>query len=654
MRHLFRSRKILIAVSLILLLFLIAAIVLYLAYGASLKQSLYQGTSISFLQPLTPDKSTTSFEQFSHRIDEIFWVRIVLGFPLTLLFAILVVLVLKRLFRLIEPETLPPQGSASTASVVPLGAAFLVYSICTVLFFYPSFASLGSTLIGIPEDNMQTLWVLWYGNEVFAHHSGSILATDMIYYPEGTSLLYHAFTFYNLFLSFLLRQFMSVIATYNVLMLSTFVLSGLGAFMLIRYLTRSNWLSLVGGFIFAFNPWHFVRSLHHLNLAAMQFIPFFVLYFIKSVREGRKRDLILALLFFLLNALCSWNYMIFCLYFMALGYIYLAIRRHRIWLKDVATRIIVVAAGGFLALSPWLVPMMLTGLKTSGMAGEGHAWLVGDLAGFLIPYRYHLLSQVGIIDMINSTYTGNVWESTVYLGLVALLLIAFTYRKLRSVAAKYIIGGLSFMILTMGAHIHLLGKTIPVSLPYRFIAAIPFLSAIRAPGRNVVFVYLFLAILVTLALGQLLRSVSSRRKGIILVSVISLLLFADYFTVCRNYYKPQLPACYQSLERTGERYGILDLPSGYGEVDRYMLYQTYHHIPIVQGWTSRRIGSTLIDRLELNDLARQKAQLTSARVKYVVIHKNLVTPGRPPHPEEYRNRYRRYYEDSTTVVWQVY
>jgi hypothetical protein len=535
-----------------------------------------------------------------------------------------------------------------------MSVALLTYTGCTLLFFYPGLKDFSGTLIGPPEDNLLSFWGFWWAYEAIFHHAGSLASTNFLFYPEGTSLLYHAFTFYNLWLTFLLRQFMSIIAAYNLLMLSTFVLSGLGAFLLIRYLTRSNWIALVGGFIFAFNPWHLVRSLHHLNLAALQFIPFFVLFFIKAVRTRRMRDMILALVFFLLNALCSWNYLIFCLYFMGFGYIYLAIRRHRIWLKDVALRIVTIAVGGFIFLSPWLVPMMLTGLKSPGMAGEGHAWLVGDLAGFLVPYKYHLLSKVGIIDTINSTYTGNVWESTVYLGLVAVLLIAFTYRRIRSSAAKYVIGGLSFMILTMGAHIHVLGKTIPVSLPYRFIAAIPFLSGVRAPGRNVVFVYLFLAILVSLALTQVLRSASSRRTRIIVVSVVSLLLFADYYTVCRNYYTPQIPACYAALEKTGEQYGILDLPSGYGEVNRYMFYQTYHHLPIVQGWTSRRIGRTLIDTLDLNNLEHQKAQLTSSRVKYVVIHKNLVTPGRPPHPEEYQNWYSRFYEDSTTVVWQVY
>ncbi len=654
MRRLSRSQKILIAISLILLLFLIAAIVLYLGYGNSLKQSLYQGTSISFLQPLTPDRSTTSFEQFSNRIDEVFWVRIVLGLPLTLLFVVLMLLLLRKLFAQIQPEPLQTTISEPANGLKMAIVALLVYTGCTLLFFYPSLKNFSGTLIGPPEDNLQSFWGFWWAYEAIFHHAGTLSYTNMLYYPEGTSLLYHSLTFYNLWLTFLLRQFMSIIAAYNLLMLSTFVLSGLGAFMLIRYLTRSNWLALVGGFIFAFNPWHLVRSLHHLNLAAEQFIPFFVLFFIKAVRSRRKSDLILALVFFLLNALCSWNYMIFCLYFMAFGYIYLAVRRHHIWLKDVAVRIVVVAAGGFVFLSPWLVPMMLTGLKASGMAGEGHAWLVGDLVGFMVPYRLHLLSRLGIIDTINSSYTGNVWESTVYLGLVALLLIAFTYRQIRSVAAKYIIGGLSFMILTMGAHIHVLGKTIPVSLPYRFIAAIPFLSSIRAPGRNVVFVYLFLAILVTLALSYLLRSASSRRKGLIVVSLISVLLFADYYTVCRNYYTPQIPTCYSALEKTGEQYGILDLPSGYGEVNRYMFYQTYHHLPIVQGWTSRRIGRTLIDSLDLNDLGHQKAQLTSSRVKYVIIHKNLITPGRPPHPEEYQNWYRRFYEDSTTVVWQVY
>ncbi len=107
------------------------------------------------------------------------------------------------------------------------------------------------------------------------------------------------------------------------------------------------------------------------------------------------------------------------------------------------------------------------------------------------------------------------------------------------------------------------------------------------------------------------------------VSIVALLLL-DYSFIHDTTTTVSAPACYEMMEHGGERYGVLDLPSGYAEVDRYMMYQSFHKLPIVQGWASRKIGKSLIDRLDFADLNRQREQLLEAKVKYVVIHKEFL------------------------------
>jgi hypothetical protein len=76
------------------------------------------------------------------------------------------------------------------------------------------------------------------------------------------------------------------------------------------------------------------------------------------------------------------------------------------------------------------------------------------------------------------------------------------------------------------------------------------------------------------------------------------------------------------LTRDPERgFGVLNLPFGYAEGDSYMLEQLCHRRPIVDGITSREMGETLLYRLSVNDLSRQRAQLARAHVKYILLHR---------------------------------
>jgi hypothetical protein len=57
------------------------------------------------------------------------------------------------------------------------------------------------------------------------------------------------------------------------------------------------------------------------------------------------------------------------------------------------------------------------------------------------------------------------------------------------------------------------------------------------------------------------------------------------------------------------------------EENAYMLEQVCHHLPIVDGMTTRDMGDTLLFRLSLKDLTRQRRQLTGAHVKYILLHR---------------------------------
>lgn len=545
--------------------------------------------------------------------------------------------------------------------------AGILYLLCIILFFYPSLKYINTSLIGPPEDNMYFFWNMWWANKAFTEPQASLTFTHYIFYPQGKSLIYQDYSFYNLFLSLLLKKFVNLITTYNLLIFQTFFLAGIGAFLLIKYLTKNSYISLIGGFIFAFNPSHFAHSLHHINIASIQFVPFFVLFFIKAIKGDSKKDLILACLFFFLNAICTWYNMVFAVYFIVFSYLYLMFRRKKFFLPRVLIKSSIVLGTTLLFLLPWLLKMVLLGFKFHKSIDAGHNVFVADTFALFVPHPYHWLAHLEIVKNINLRFTGNPWELTVYLGIINILIIFFCFKGIIRKTAKYFYGLLAFLILSMGESVHVLGQGTPIILPYKIIKYIPFFSNARCPSRAIVFVYLFLAIIIGYSLKYLISLNKSRRKRICLIAILILFIVADFNSLCHSLSKVYLPPCYDVIQKEDEDFGILDLPGGHEESAKYMMFQTKHGFPIVQGISQRRLVISLLDYIELENVKRQKKQLIENKVKYVVIHKKFFFEKMPNgifqedwneiqnnQLKRFEQFYRLIYEDEENVVFQVH
>jgi hypothetical protein len=544
--------------------------------------------------------------------------------------------------------------------------AVLFYAAATLLFFLPALRSLATSLIGPPEDNMFFYWALWHGSESFLNPAFSFMHTHLIYFPEGIGLYFCNYYYYGLPIVFLLRLVFSLPLVHNLLILHTFVIGGLGAFLLIRYLGVDFKASLLGGFVFAFNPSHFAHALHHLTIASIQFIPFFALYFIRTAREKNRANIFLATLFMTLNALCDWNYLVYDLVFILLGSVYLLWRR-RARALEALRRIIFIPFLAMVFLSPLIVPMMRASLSRPFFKIlPGHDIYVADLMGFFTPPPYHLLSANGLVHKINGTFTGNAWEMTAYLGIFNLLLIALAARSIWRRAWKYFLGLAAFAVLAMGVSPHFLGRSLPLPLPYRLLQALPFFSQARCPSRVIAYAYLFLGILAALALGHFLAGMRSKNRGRAAWATVFILVFLDFYATATAVTPVVLPPCYAVIQRDGAGdFGILELPK---DNARYMMYQTMHGIPCVQGYMGRRFEKTLIDSLGTDGkrLAAEKILLTSRRVKYIVFFKKPLGwdaakwgdvrywKQRQRLAAVYAATYEKIFSDDDAVVFKVY
>jgi hypothetical protein len=546
--------------------------------------------------------------------------------------------------------------------------ASAVYLLCIVIYFYPFFPDFVTSLFGPPEDNLQDLWNTWYSQKVIASDLAGFHFTRSINYPEGSSLVYHSFSYTNLFLIFLIRTLLDLSIDINVLIglnnfmiFLSFFLAALGTFYLAKYFTDNFLTALIAGFIFSFSPFHVAHSLHHMHIATVQYIPFFVLCFLKYMKENRSLQFMGVVLFFALSALSSFYYLVYNILFITFYYLYSVSVSKKIFIKDVLVRSGWILCCGFLILAPFWLPMFLEGMRNENAYAPGHNTFVADVFGLIVFHPYHLLATY--VTPIHNRFSGNPWEMSVYLGManVALLIWSIiTGKAFKLRGYTFCLGGIAFfMLFAVGSSLHILGKTFDFPLlPTALAQYIPFLRNVRTPSRAIVYVYLFLALATGLTIKNLFYEREwngSYRLRSVILAALSAFIFFDFYPANLDSTKVSCPPAYGKIrDDPSLTSGVLDLPMTYIAGNYYMAYQICHEKPIVHATISRKLKQSLSDYLELTDLDAQRQQLKESHVKYVVIHKDLLTSKDRIDLEAYQKNYSTVYADEQKTVFEVY
>jgi len=178
----------------------------------------------------------------------------------------------------------------------------------------------------------------------------------------------------------------NAVLSYNVVFLSTFVLSGLGMFLFVRELTRDPLVSLVGGLAFAFAPYR-ISSLPHLQVLSAAWMPFVLLGFRRYFDTRGWRPLAGAAAAWWLQNLSSGYYL---LYFSPVVILYLVweITARGLWSDtrvngSVIATVAAVGAGTASFVWPYLAlrrlgfsPRSLT--ETQHYSADVYAWFTAD------------------------------------------------------------------------------------------------------------------------------------------------------------------------------------------------------------------------------------------------------------------------------------
>ncbi|WP_298685298.1 hypothetical protein [uncultured Methanomethylovorans sp.] len=486
----------------------------------------------------------------------------------------------------------------SISAWIPNILVFIAYIFLTIVFTYPVFFS---KMVPGEADVHFYLWDLWWFKKSFMDLSSPYF-TPYLFYPNGVNLAFSAITPFNGILSVPLQFIFGLTRTYTILWLLSFIISGYGTFLLVRYLSKNSKAAFVSGLIFMFSPYHFAHSLGHLNLLSIEWIPFYVLFFFKTIKEDNFKNSIYAAFFLLLVFLSEYTYAVYLCIFTAFFLLYYIFEdRNYIVNKNVIIKLFLMALSFSILVLPFAYPLLKELLlsKSSYMYSAGFVTYSADLLAFFVPSKFHPIFGQFVLP-IYQNFTGNVAEFTVFAGYTVLILSMIAILRIRTKEVKFwALSTLVFFIFALGPLLHVNGLftgtieniNFAVPLPYAIIMKIPIISIARVPSRWDAIVMLNLSVLAGYGLSYLYNRLEKRSFWDISASNYLMIVFAalilfEFLAVPYPVANMEIPEFYNSLSEDPEDYAIFEVPNiGYLAFPEYMYYQTLHEKKILTGYT---------------------------------------------------------------------
>jgi hypothetical protein len=171
------------------------------------------------------------------------------------------------------------RGRRSRSLLTPSIAAAL-YLLIALVFTWPLAPGLARDIPWDLGDSLLNAWILaWDADHLLRFATGDFEAIRQfwnanIFYPERLTLAYSEHLFAQAVQILPVYGLTgNIVLCYNLLFLSTFVLSGLGMFLFVRDVTGSRQAAFFAGVVYAFAPYR-VPQFAHLQVLSSQWMPF--------------------------------------------------------------------------------------------------------------------------------------------------------------------------------------------------------------------------------------------------------------------------------------------------------------------------------------------------------------------------------------------
>ena len=363
------------------------------------------------------------------------------------------------------------------------------------------------------HDVWYELWEGWYGGQILSGRA-ELFYTNLLFFPDGVSLIYHQHTVPHMLLYQLLRLALPISGAYTFAFLLTLLANGLAAYVCANLFIRDKWISLYAG--------AFVAICITLRAKTdAQFWTFYTLplavYFLHRAISERSRLFAIASAIAVGITVYIGFYVLVCLVLTVGIYgAYLAWSRWRdpgFW----ALAILMVAVCSAISL-PRLAPMLSDREQVETVLEFRSYW---DEA------------SNDLFDFIAHPLYADTKRNQAYLGAVPILLSCFALalvdRKRKLIHWLLIL--FVFILLRLGTFLTIGGiEYRDILLPKHYLNHLfPELFRGFAGGHHwVLGALLPLALLACYGLKTLLRSTETRRKRVIIIALIVLVALEHY------------------------------------------------------------------------------------------------------------------------------
>lgn len=337
--------------------------------------------------------------------------------------------------------------------------------------------------------------------------AGSVL------YPFGWNFSLEDMAPINGFYFLFLRPFLTVNKSFILIMLFSIFASNLIMYLFLRYIKVSKKTAFVMGLIFGYTPFMVIRFGHPTYLALYLFPLFFLSAFGVKDATHRIKKCMYAVVFGLIcviavltNLYYTLMIMLLCLSF-CLFFLIFDRRELLVWMRQLFPSIFISLTVAGLFLFPWLIKVSQSFSFNQRVYAPSLVDSVAysaDLVSIFMPGiaspiygKFIQFITTFYITLFRHSFENFIYPSLFILGIYFYFI--FYKKQIARTAFKkaqpFFIISIIFWILTLGPFLHILGKKLPIPLPYLILSATPYLNMARSPGRFIV-PFVFLATIV--------------------------------------------------------------------------------------------------------------------------------------------------------------
>lgn len=371
-----------------------------------------------------------------------------------------------------------------------------------------------------------------------------------------------------------LNTFLSKYLAYNILFFSSFVLSGIGVYLLALYFTKNKYASFLAGMIFAFSPFHFYQSTV-VNLGTMhqEWIPFLVLFLFKFFEKLELKYFLTVSFFAFLIAMNEHQMLAFSVLFILAIFIYkilldrTLLKNKKLWIYIITSLILLVILAFSLFGSMLKVATSDNNFLNAG-ENAANKYSIKVLDPIVPPIFHSLWPRAS--ESLQRVLLGDTNRGSYFIGFFVLAILLFFLWGLRKRRvtemgdATYRNDILFWSISTFLFYLFSLGKSVSLGtftlyLPYYLIYTfLPFYENIRTTGRIFVFALLGLSILFAYGFVQLLK-IYSKRKWI-LVSISGAIILLEFWVSPIKLMTVSYSSFYDTIGQENEEYRLIEIP----------------------------------------------------------------------------------------------